>query len=650
MTHSYILFSIGPVQTAISQARRTQDLFIGSRILSWLTAAGLEKANETAEIIYPAFDTKTSQQNLPNRFLIRCEAHVVEVLKTDISNAISNHWLKIATQTQDAFNNKFVERNGIDVTINTVIWKRQVNHWLEIHCVDVPDTGNYQSDNQAINRILAARKLIRDFQAVEEPGEKCSITGEHEALHHKESGKASRKEVNAYWDAVRAKQRNLTLLSKGERLCALSVIKRFAHEAISELSPEGRFPSTSSIACSPFRAAILGHWSELQESVAQYLSALEFMFGNVFKRNHETPYFFRNGELFAEHFPYIENISLGDINLTKLKFCSLDGDFLYKEGLQPAILQHYVGASQPPLPEKLKDVQDKLQELYRAAERLNISPPSNYLAVLSMDGDKMGEQARQFTVAKEHTQFSQRLAEFASDKVVPIVEAEVPGRLVYAGGDDVLALIPAEWALQIADKLRIAFGECFKDKALHASTGIAFVHRTHPLQPAVITANSAQASAKNDFRRNAISAALLQRSGEPLYMGAKWDIVSNQEKYSVIKIIMKIADAMANNILSHSLPYDVEHIVYTFGSDSALPEEPHKKEFERVYKRRYQATDYETNVAGALLCQEIIAIGEYGVLDDKGKPDSGTGWQNLMGWLRLARFLAGEEVQRVAVP
>lgn len=661
MTHSYILFSVGPVQSAISQARRTQDLFIGSRLLSLLVRAGLSVAQGRSEIVYPAF--QADSRSLPNRFLIHCETEQVERLKQDISDAIRNRWLYITDQTQQTFNKNFVRRNGINVTIDAEIWRRQVNHWLEIYCVDVPDTGNYSSDNQEANRLLAARKLVHDFQAVEEPGDKCSITGEHEALHHKGSGQAKRSDVNAYWDTVRSRQRNLVLLSKGERLCALSVVKRFAHEAVSELSPEGRFPSTSSIASAPFRAAIIKNWNSLQREVAKYLTTLEDVFKSVFRQDREAPYFHRpseNGEtLHPEHFPYLDTIRSEDTELL-LKFRSLDGDFLYKEGLQPAALQEYAGVDQPPSPQEIKDVQDKLQELYKAAEQLKLQSPSNYLALLSMDGDKMGEQAKRFSEANDHTKFSQRLADFARDKVVRIVEIEVPGRLVYAGGDDVLALLPAEYVLSVADNLRTEFADKFKAEGLHVSSGIAFVHRTHPLQAAVIAAKTAQERAKKEFGRNAVSAALLQRSGEPLYMGVKWDITSDQidedtqqaKSYSAMKVVQAVAKAMAGNIVSRSLPYDVEHVVYAFAHDNAVPE-PRKKEFERMYKRRYQGNDeaYRADKDyGADFCQKLIAVGEHGVLNRYDTADPVTGWENLIGWLRLARFLAGEEVQRVAVP
>ncbi len=56
MTTHLFLFTIGPVQAFIAQARRTQDLYIGSRMLSALAAAGVRAATNSAgfQAIFPA--------------------------------------------------------------------------------------------------------------------------------------------------------------------------------------------------------------------------------------------------------------------------------------------------------------------------------------------------------------------------------------------------------------------------------------------------------------------------------------------------------------------------------------------------------------------------------------------------------------------
>ena len=55
-----------------------------------------------------------------------------------------------------------------------------------------------------------------------------------------------------------------------------------------------------------------------------------------------------------------------------------------------------------------------------------------------------------------HLQFGEALSNFALLCARPIVEA-FDGRLIYAGGDDVLALLPADAALTCAEALRLAF-------------------------------------------------------------------------------------------------------------------------------------------------------------------------------------------------
>src|SRR5690606_18937647 len=65
-----------------------------------------------------------------------------------------------------------------------------------------------------------------------------------------------------------------------------------------------------------------------------------------------------------------------------------------------------------------------------------------------------------------HLQFSEALANFGKHAARRIVEA-FDGRLIYAGGDDVLALLPATRVIECAQALRSAFrGETARLKEL----------------------------------------------------------------------------------------------------------------------------------------------------------------------------------------
>jgi CRISPR-associated protein Cmr2 len=154
-----------------------------------------------------------------------------------------------------------------------------------------------------------------------------------------------------------------------------------------------------------------------------------------------------------------------------------------------------------------------------------------------------------------HLQFSEALGNFALLCARPVVEA-FKGRLIYAGGDDVLALLPADEALACAQALRSAFqgqavnhpsrGELFSSPApgfLHAarkddqgqpisflvpgpaadvSVGIAIAHFKAPLQDVVRAAHLAEKRAKQALGRSAVAVTLMKRSGEIIEWGAKW--------------------------------------------------------------------------------------------------------------------------------
>lgn len=129
------------------------------------------------------------------------------------------------------------------------------------------------------------------------------------------------------------------------------------------------------------------------------------------------------------------------------------------------------------------------------ADRLLERKPETHLAVVAMDGDEMGKlllghperiRARwkdvlhpevdqkvkkrladrgwgdlrllqRQTGPSLHAFISRALADFNHHIVPWVVEQEFSGRLIYCGGDDVLALVPVAEALPMADKLRTLF-------------------------------------------------------------------------------------------------------------------------------------------------------------------------------------------------
>jgi CRISPR-associated protein Cmr2 len=157
-----------------------------------------------------------------------------------------------------------------------------------------------------------------------------------------------------------------------------------------------------------------------------------------------------------------------------------------------------------------------------------------YFAVLHMDGDKMGEALGKLTKREDHQAFSQKLTQF-SEVTVRAIEKEyqklsktTSGKertiVVYAGGDDVLALAPVHLVLKFAEALRKAFAKDMQAYNLHASAGISVSYYKSPLDIALETARSAEKTAKNEkqYDRDAVVIRETTHSGTIRDAGGKW--------------------------------------------------------------------------------------------------------------------------------
>lgn len=149
-------------------------------------------------------------------------------------------------------------------------------------------------------------------------------------------------------------------------------------------------------------------------------------------------------------------------------------------------------------------------------------PVNPYYAILLMDGDNMGKHLREHP--EQRTEISKATAGF-SRAVPKIVEENYQGRVVYAGGDDVLAFLPSNGALSCAAELREEFMKC---QHLHGieitiSAAILFVHMMSPLRPALATAAKLlDEIAKDGIGRDAFVVQVQKRSGSPSLFAKPW--------------------------------------------------------------------------------------------------------------------------------
>jgi CRISPR-associated protein Cmr2 len=239
MSQNLFLFTVGPVQSFISNARKTQDLYAGSFILSYLCRTGMDKIREyTNEIIFP----DPTNIYVPNRFLA-----IVNETDQMVLQQIGEI---VETAVRQKFNDMgeiILQRLGI--TDKPQEFKKQIERYLEIYWVFMPfDEKNYSDCYNAIGFKLGSVKTIRCFKQLEEgPGRKCSIDGEHNALFYKNIDKEKAFITNM---AIELKNISDKYLEDGEALGAISFVKRCVDKYFETIGIDydSDFESTSRIA------------------------------------------------------------------------------------------------------------------------------------------------------------------------------------------------------------------------------------------------------------------------------------------------------------------------------------------------------------------------------------------------------------------
>lgn len=514
--------TIGPVQEFVGQSRRTRDLLASSFLLSYLAAHAMSDViQHGGNIIFPhvhdekmnIFDPllKAVYQkeaegpwigSIPNRFFAELGP---DYDPKQTVEAVNQAWIKIAhTVWQKVV--KPVARFGYQTQ---KIWEQQVTKCWEIAWV-------IGEDAELLNR----RKLWRSFIPTKEAGDKCMLLPHLQELSGY-SRSNNRIKQDRFWRELMGYHKNSLNLKENERLSALGIIKRFypvyAKEALGWKFPDDAvsFPSTRYLASLSWRRKVIHE--NPTEANAYAALARENGFGNT----STSKRFFTDQQ--------------GE-------FISIDESALYKEEMK----------NNPLLNEKFAQLCRKAGE-----------SPRSYYAILVMDGDRIGDLLRKKS-AEAHgaMQVSQALAEF-SKKVESIVNKN-DGVLVYAGGDDVLALFPMDTVLKAAVQLRRHYQHAFIE--MPESTicaGVVYAHQMAPLKNALQQAHFVLDDiAKEKYGRDSIAIGVWNRSGELNQWGAKWDQVISEQTPDKL-ICEELAESLA---LSQSFLYQLKTVYEPFAA------------------------------------------------------------------------------------
>ncbi|MFV0476273.1 MAG: type III-B CRISPR-associated protein Cas10/Cmr2 [Parahaliea sp.] len=414
-------------------------------------------------------------------------------------------------------------------------------------------------------RVMAAAKGVRPFAQTRQEGWRCSLSGETEWLttDRDQLAKSYRQQTDTLWAKVANKKPSWA--KEGEHLGALPAIKRLWPTLFAE---------------EVGKALTAGERGE-KKDIGRFVVSTHTM-----ALAHQLDQWLRNGGKIAD------GLDLGEAERVALP------RKLTRDHSRQAL---DMAARLPGLLEAARDnEEDSVYEdaLRQVRKTLAMGSDSSgevkletYYALLLMDGDRMGQilsgdeqwaisyrdsfhpqvqtgfdkyaasqqginaygQQKRAISPNRHLAISAALNDFSLTVVRHVVEEEYLGRVIYAGGDDVLAMLPVADALPAAQRLRYAYsgddpahkgGRDSQGLTLHngfailegkgksklmrmmgatatASCGLVIAHHQAPLAAVRRELATAEQRAKN-AGRDRFSITIIKRSGGALYLTEKW--------------------------------------------------------------------------------------------------------------------------------
>ena len=514
MTPYLFLFTIGPVQSFIAQARKTRDLFASSAILGEIIEAAMRKAKElNGEIVVPNYDLQAK----PNRFLAKISPDDIQKIGEEIEAASQAQWVEISL---DAFTKAGVcnlpQANGFDEKTTRKInceklsqiipteTEKQIQNHLEIYWAAVELNDDYKEKHDELQKLLGAIKNTRQFTQIKEPaGRKCSLDGERNALfYHPASDKNSetdiRKEMKRKFIQPNAQYLYKSELKVGEALSAVSLVKRFYAKG-------EKFPSTA-------RIALFNVIDEIEKSAE----------GKTFQ------------------------------SLFKISLDKLDEQLYYEENITEAYFKKNGYDKQLENISEIKAQQAKIQKTFG-------KQMTKYYAILVFDGDNMGKiwSGEGLKDYKDLLSFQKKLAELLGKFAEEAQKCLTPsrGKTVYAGGDDFLGFVNLNSLFEVMKVLRkryIALVDAPIKKAfpdfsgsLTFTAGVAIAHYKEPLSLVLGEARAAEKAAKDAFKddgKDAFALSVLKHSGEVRRCLFKWQSGSDYLTDKFSQIVEQLKD------------------------------------------------------------------------------------------------------------
>ncbi len=471
MKRYLIAVAVGPVQDFIAAARKLRDLWFGSHVLSELSKrVALSLLEQNARLVFPAVDDASElQRGSP---LIAANK-ILAVWEGDeeprqVVNQAREAWRGLLHELGEDTLVTIGTRFS-QLRVNKELFQRQLSDCGEFYGVWVAfGAQGYAAARRSAENLLAARKNLRTFEAPSWAGYGVP----------KNSLDGMRETVV---DTRRGGAPEIPgLLKKGERLDAIGCVKRF--EPLRDRRETPHFDDLADVAVAP--------WLQRVRATPEHAEMLRG-FHSCFERQRNLTG--RGGDPLSE-------LYFAD----RARLC------------------------------ELFDEEDAAERAAAALARLtsgkNAGQPGRYACIMAGDGDAMGALIDRIPDEEGHREFSRALLGLAEDARLAVERAQ--GSLVYAGGDDVLAYLPLNSALEACNGIRQAFvarmaallSKLGVDGPVPTfSIGLAIVHYSEPLGAALALARSAERAAKHRGGRNALAITQHKRSGSDIEVVGRWD-------------------------------------------------------------------------------------------------------------------------------
>ena len=441
-------------------------------------------------------------------------------------------------------------------------------------------------------------------------------------------------------------------IRKSERLCAVCAAKRLAARFYFKeekgFQIENNFPSVSMVATASYKLRVIQSMDSpsIRVAVNRLVDSVKNLVGNDNWSGVPVPMVRRACRDDEAH-----------------EFARLEGDWLYQDFLdnRKAIKEDTNNRLTPEAFEDLycnaKECQNRFflsMRDFEAETGKYIGSPSRYYAIIHMDGDNMGkwlsgEYAPLFRdilhpIVRNsmsdnfvkltsmprplnpslHLAASKALRDFSLHVTREIVEKDHIGKLVYAGGDDVLAFVNLKDLLDVMRKLRAYFSGSIKidpDSRLvdidhkdgsgyipvdgegnpvdtgnnkqikglmlsmgtnaTASMGVVIAHHSDNLSQLLEQVRNCERKAKEIAGKDAFCIALAKRAGGTEFMSVKW--YTNEGTHETIPLLKTWVKLFAENLISPK-------VVYTIRKEGlgleGLPLDAIKTEFLRITNRQ----------------------------------------------------------------